>query len=78
MKPTSRLLQAILLLGAGVRIFQLGRESLWYDELYTVWASRLPLGELVWEVPASGHPPRFITWLVISGSRWEAERRGSG
>lgn len=42
-----------------VRLFQLGRESLWYDELYTVWSSRLPLGSLVQEQAAARHPPVY-------------------
>lgn len=45
--------------GALFRLFQLGRESLWYDELYTVWSSRLPLGSLVQEEAAAMHPPVY-------------------
>ncbi|MHB1391111.1 MAG: glycosyltransferase family 39 protein [Thermoleophilia bacterium] len=53
-------------------MFQIGRDSLWYDELYTVWASRLPLGQLLREVPASGHPPLYYlflhAWLAVYSS----------
>ncbi|RJQ45700.1 MAG: phospholipid carrier-dependent glycosyltransferase [Gaiellales bacterium] len=44
---------------AALRFFTLGRESLWYDELYVVWARKFPLGELLPEIFASEHPPAF-------------------
>ncbi|MCL6106450.1 MAG: glycosyltransferase family 39 protein [Actinobacteria bacterium] len=53
------LLPLIIFLGAFIRFFQLGRESLWYDELYTVWSSRLPLSLLVQEEAAARHPPVY-------------------
>lgn len=69
------LLPAIIIAGAALRLFQIGRESLWYDELYTVWASNLPLDVMFREVPASGHP--LLYYLVAhvwngfgSGGAW--------
>lgn len=66
------LLAAIVLLAALLRIYQLGRESLYFDELYTVWAIRLPLGSLMREVPASGHPPLYYLvahfWFMLGNS----------
>lgn len=43
--------------------------SLWFDELYTVWASRLPWGQLPGEVAASGHPPLYylLGHVVFAG-----------
>ncbi len=69
------LLPAIILVGAALRFFQIGRESLWYDELYTIWSSRLPLDVLLREVPASGHPPLYYLvghfWFGLgSGEAW--------
>jgi len=69
------ILPAIILAGAAIRIFQIGRESLWYDELYTVWASSLPLDIMVREVPASGHPMLYYlvahAWYNLgSGEAW--------
>jgi uncharacterized membrane protein len=62
----------MILAAAAIRIFQLGRESLFYDELYTVWAIHLPLRTLIWEVPASGHPPLYYLvshyWFALGSS----------
>ncbi len=64
------LLPAIILFGAAVRFYEISRESLWYDELFPLWASRLPIGELLKEVPASRHPPLYYlighVWFAIS------------
>jgi uncharacterized membrane protein len=49
----------IIIFGSVLRLYQIGRESLWFDELFPLWASRLPLRELLIEVPASGHPPLY-------------------
>ena len=69
-RATGFLLPFIILLGAIVRMYEIGRESLWYDELFPLWASRLPLGGLFQEVPASGHPPLYYlighVWFAIS------------
>ncbi|MFA5876404.1 MAG: glycosyltransferase family 39 protein [Candidatus Margulisiibacteriota bacterium] len=66
------LLPAIILAGAVIRIFNISRESLWYDELFPVWASRLPLNELLVEVPASRHPPLYYlighVWFSLGTS----------
>jgi len=66
------LLPAIILAGAVIRIFNITRESLWYDELFPVWASRLPLNELLVEVPASRHPPLYYlighVWFSLGTS----------
>ena len=77
---TSRLssafiLTAILFSGALLRLVLLGNDSLWYDELYTVWASKLPLDSLIEEVAASGHPPLYYLlmhgWLTLgAGELW--------
>lgn len=56
---TSGILPLIILAGALARFFQLGAKSLWYDELYTVWSSRLPLVSLVQEEAAARHPPVY-------------------
>ncbi|MHB1391234.1 MAG: glycosyltransferase family 39 protein [Thermoleophilia bacterium] len=56
---TGALLPLIVLAGALARFFELGVKSLWYDELYTVWSSRLPLVSLVQEEAAARHPPVY-------------------
>jgi|GEM_PF-2870073 len=66
------LLPAIIFVGAVIRIFNITRESLWYDELFPVWASRLPLNELLVEVPASRHPLLYYlighVWFSLGSS----------
>lgn len=62
------LLPAIIILAAALRLFHLGAESLWFDELYAIWADRLPIGGLVREHLASGHPPLF--YLLLRGWLW--------
>lgn len=57
------LLPAIIVAGVLLRIYHLGGQSLWFDELYAVWADRLPVGGLIREHLASGHPPLY--YLVV-------------
>lgn len=60
----------IVLFGSALRLYQIGRESLWFDELFPLWASGLQLKDLLVEVPASGHPPLYYLighlWFAIS------------
>lgn len=49
----------IVVIGGALRLLTLKHESLWYDELYVVWARRLPLRDLWPEIYASEHPPVF-------------------
>ncbi|MBE0429433.1 MAG: glycosyltransferase family 39 protein [Thermoleophilia bacterium] len=69
------LLPSIIIGGAILRFAYLGRESLWYDELFTVWAGSLPLRDLIAEGTASGHPLLYnlatFFWLSFgSGDVW--------
>ncbi|MHB0916081.1 MAG: glycosyltransferase family 39 protein [Thermoleophilia bacterium] len=64
-----------MLLAVFLRLFQVGRESLWYDELYAIWASSLPLGEVAREALASLHPPLYylmshFVLLAGDGELW--------
>lgn len=66
-------LTAILLLGAGLRFFSLGCESLWYDEaLSLAIASRLTLPQILTNFAQSHHPPLYYlllrTWLSLAGA----------
>ena len=45
-----RVLLAIIILGAALRLFQLGAESFWFDEAYSVWVAR---HSLVWQFSLS-------------------------
>jgi 4-amino-4-deoxy-L-arabinose transferase-like glycosyltransferase len=57
----------ILLGGAALRFLTLKHESLWFDELYVVWARRMPFREIIPEIFSSEHPPVFN----IIGYFWE-------
>lgn len=56
----------ILVLGFALRVMWLDRQSLWYDELFTVWVSRLPLRELFPAVAADSQTP----WLPYVLLHW--------
>lgn len=66
----------LIIAAAAIRISWLGGRSLWYDELYTVWASKLPIKSAIREAAASGHPPLYYLlghfWFAIysSGDVW--------
>ncbi len=62
----------ILAAGALIRIAWLDGRGLWYDELYTVWASKLPLKSVISEAAASGHPPLYY----LMGHFWFAVASG--
>ena len=68
-------LLAITLLGFALRVLWLDRQSLWYDELFTVWASRLSLSALLDAVAADSqtpYPPYVILhwWPGIAGGEF--------
>jgi len=73
--PSKVLLPLILIAAATVRLYELGRESLWYDGLYGLWLSRLPISELLPESIASGHPPLYylvnhFLLMLGEGNAW--------
>lgn len=66
---------AILMLAALVRFAFISRESLWFDELYNVWANRMPFTEMLREQLAAGHPPFYYmvvrAWYALgTGEAW--------
>jgi mannosyltransferase len=69
--PRSILL-AILTLAAVLRFHAIGRQSLWYDEVLTVYSARAPLSNLVttvrtWESSPPGYFLLMNTWVRIFG-----------
>lgn len=60
---TKYLIVAILLLAAVVRFSFISRESLWFDELYNVWANRMNFSDMLREQAAAGHPPLYYIAL---------------
>lgn len=67
-QSTKTILLASLVVGAILRFARLSHESLWYDELYVVWARKLPLRKLIPEILASEHPPLFNIVGIFWGS----------
>lgn len=66
------LLPSIIIAGAVLRFIYIGHESLWFDELFTVWAGGLPLREMIAQGTASGHPFLYnlltSIWLSVSSN----------
>lgn len=68
-------LWGITLSGAFLRLVRIGEPSLWYDELYTVRVSRLPLSSVIPETLAERDPPFYHLALHFwnqlgSGDAW--------
>jgi len=61
-----------LLLAFALRVWQLGAQSLWYDEGVS-WhlAARLPLGDMLWWTATDIQPPLYYLllrpWLLLAG-----------
>ncbi len=62
-------LAGILLLAAALRLIALGRESLWLDEVITLWQVQRPLPEVLRFVAQDIHPPLYYlllhTWVAL-------------
>ena len=66
------LLLAYTLLAFTLRIWQLGAQSLWYDEGVSWYLSaRLPLGDMLWWTATDIQPPLYYLllrpWLLLAG-----------
>lgn len=50
-----------------LRLVEVGTPNYWYDEAFTVWASRLPIPQMIQATAADTHPPLYllITWAVV-------------
>lgn len=54
----------LTLLALGLRLYSVGSQSLWFDEAYTVFVSRLPIADGWQYLVADGvHPPLYY-WLI--------------
>jgi mannosyltransferase len=62
---------AIMLIAAGLRLYQLGQAQFWYDEAFTAWVSRLPLLDMIRATAGDTHPPLYLllTWLINANYR---------
>jgi 4-amino-4-deoxy-L-arabinose transferase-like glycosyltransferase len=58
------LLLVITILGAGLRLFQIGSKGLWLDEAFSVWMGQQPLLDMfAWLLRVDQHPPLYYTLL---------------
>jgi uncharacterized membrane protein len=61
----------ILLAGLALRLFRLGRESLWYDETVSVYLAGSPVAQLIRHTAGDIHPPGYYLllrgWLLLTG-----------
>jgi hypothetical protein len=68
----------VLVLGAGLRVYRAGGESLWLDEACSVEAAVQPLSGIVAYTRADVHPPLYYFvlhyWMPIAGSSETALR----
>ena len=64
--PHSRLLLIAALLGGfALRLYQLGAESLWYDEAVSVWLAQKPLAAMIAHTAGDIHPPGYYLLLHL-------------
>ncbi len=62
-----------------MRFYQIGEQSLWLDEAFSVWLARHPLQEMLeWVVEIDQHPPLYYTllhfWVSFFGDSAPAVR----
>lgn len=69
-------LGAVLMLAGGLRLFGLGTESLWVDELASVWFSAPPdIGAVISRTAGDVHPPGYylilhFTTVLLGDAEW--------
>ncbi len=82
--PSTRMwLGLILLGGAGLRLFRLGADSLWYDETVSTYLAGSPISELLRHTAGDIHPPGYYlllrAWLLLTGyPTGHADAHGNG
>ena len=66
-----RLLLILCLLAFALRVFQLGAQSLWYDEGFSAWLSAQSLDQITLKTAADIHPPLYYYllhfWMLAGG-----------
>ncbi len=72
------LLASLVLIGTFLRVYQLGTQSLWDDEAFSVWISKLSVPQMVQITAADVHPPLYYYllhyWTIIFGTSESALR----
>ena len=71
-------LLAIVLIGFFLRIYQLGTQSIWYDEAYSLWISKLAVTQMVQTTAGDVQPPLYYFllhyWMIVFGTSASAVR----
>ncbi|MEP7199138.1 MAG: glycosyltransferase family 39 protein, partial [Chloroflexota bacterium] len=62
----------ILLAAFALRVFQLGAQSLWYDEAVSLFIAQKPIPDLIAHTASDIHPPLYYIllhfWLAVAGT----------
>lgn len=70
-QPHTFILPAIILIGFAVRLYQLGAQSLWYDETVSAVLASEPPAELIAHTARDIHPPAYYLllhyWTGLAG-----------
>lgn len=61
------LMTLLLLLAFGLRAHRLATDSVWWDEGYSIWMARLPIGQMLFETAHDAHPP--LSYAMLHGWR---------
>src|SRR6266851_3852750 len=65
-------LRIVVLTAFALRLFQLGTQSLWYDESVSLFIARQPIPELIAHTAGDVHPPLYYLllhfWLQVAGT----------
>lgn len=69
----SRFDLTIFLLGVSLRLWHLGKQSLWMDEAFSVWVASHPFSEIFKILETDAHPPLFYSLLHFWLSRGTGE-----
>jgi 4-amino-4-deoxy-L-arabinose transferase-like glycosyltransferase len=71
----------ILLMAFGLRAHRLAYDSVWWDEGYSVWMSRQPIPDMLWQTAHDAHPPLSYAmlhgWIALVGNEEFALRMQS-
>ena len=69
---SDRVLIIALVVGAGLRWFQIGAHGFWYDETFSSLTARLSLDQILSNVAIDVHPPGYYMllhfWLQLGQS----------
>ncbi len=71
-RQAPRLMLIVLLLAFALRLYRLADSNVWWDEGWSVWLGRLPLGQIAYLTALDEHPPLHY-WLLAGWNRLAGE-----